>query len=195
MFSSALGGAARQLGETVADPNLQSSLGSYAQRAAALAAAGARAGSTVLATGLDAGSELIRKETGYNVGDLGASALGRATGTGRAGGSGGGYAAVGSLAPEAGGEDDFFGQHLQRSGKYEGFGSGGPASSGGSSGLPSREATPQLGVAPREAFGASGRVSPAARVASPGTQQQARTPVPVQPKVVQPKKDDDWDEW
>lgn len=111
-MSAALGAASRTINEVVVapaleaanDPNLQSSLGSYAQRAAALAAAGARAGTSALASGLDASSDIIRRETGYNVGDLGASAISRATGQAGGRGGTGGYNAVGSAAPEAGGE-------------------------------------------------------------------------------------------
>lgn len=104
-------------------------------------------------------------------------------------------------------QDDFFGAHLQKTGRFEGFGSdapGGRSPSTGSSGLPSRESTPQLGVAPRSTM-EGGRISPAARVPSPAvrvaspasrsTPVPVKAPVPVAATHAKKKSEDDWDEW
>lgn len=94
--------------ERANDPNLHSSLQSYYTTASSTLVSSARAGGSLLASGLADGSNLL-KQQGYNVGDLGSGYLERATGRG----AGEGYGRVGEVeAPREGGErdeDDFFG--------------------------------------------------------------------------------------
>jgi ADP-ribosylation factor GTPase-activating protein 1 len=96
--------------ERAQDPNLHSSLSAYYATASSTLASSARAGGSILASGLSDGSNLLR-EKGFNVGDLGSSYLERATGRG----AGEGYGRVGEVeAPREGGEreeEDFFGAY------------------------------------------------------------------------------------
>lgn len=204
--------------ERAVDPNLQSQFTSYVTRASTVLGEGARTGSQFLSTGLQSGSQILKRETGYDVGDLGASYVDRVAGRG----AGGGYAPVGTFESpslqgeeEGEGEGDFFGSQLGGGGGRgaSGYGSSGGSTpqlggGGGGTGYRDEQAPVARGVqqqqqqddgwaklAPQSAAargGSSGRASPATSVSSGSRVQRA----PVSKKVEAPaKKDDDWDEW
>lgn len=120
-MSAAIGAAGRQINESVVqptlerahDPNLHSQFSSYLSQATTVLGEASRKGGEVLASGLQTGGDVIRRDLGYNVGDLGAGYVDRVTGRG----AGGGYGRVGGRegyeVPSAEeGQDDFFGSHL-----------------------------------------------------------------------------------
>lgn len=126
--------------ERAVDPNLQSQLSSYVSRAGTVLGSGARQGGQLLSTGLHSSSEILRREAGLNVGDLGAGYLDKVTGRG----AGGGYAALDTHnAPAGADSNDFFDSHM---GASLGAGAGERGGGGSGSGSASRGfGTPSTG--------------------------------------------------
>lgn len=98
--------------ERAGDPDLTTQFSSYVSKASTIIGQTARVGGGVLASGLQVGSTVIKRDLGYDVGDLGSSYLERATGRG----AGQGYNQVGSFhAPSAEAQEEgnnFFGEHM-----------------------------------------------------------------------------------
>ncbi|KAM0755819.1 ArfGap-domain-containing protein [Meredithblackwellia eburnea MCA 4105] len=195
-LGSALSQASKTINESVvqptmeraADPALSSQLSGYLSKAGSALSEGARVGGGALASGLQAGSSVIKRDLGYDVGDLGATYIERATGRG----AGQGYGQVGTFsvpsaeAQESG--DDFFGQQMGgsgsnnlRAGYSDQIGHPSPGSSTGTSSPALQKADYGAAedgwakLAPQSASrAASGRASPA---------------------VKKPPKKDDWDDF
>lgn len=109
--------------ERAVDPTLQSQLSSYVSKASSVLGEASRRGGEALAAGLHTGGDLLRRDLGVNVGDLGAGYVERVTGRG----AGGGYGQVGTFeVPSADaqehGDADFFGDHLGQGGATSGVG-------------------------------------------------------------------------
>ncbi|GAA5888726.1 hypothetical protein JCM6882_002828 [Rhodosporidiobolus microsporus] len=154
--------------ERANDPALQSQLSAFSGRALTTLGTAARSGGQLLSSGLEAGSTVLRRDLGVDVGDLGASYVDRATGRG----AGEGYGRVGEeWAPGAHstqepGKGDFFDEQL-----------GGSDSGGGASDLGGYRDMPTV----RSSSATSARASPAAsgsgsRISSPPP--SALTPPP-----------------
>lgn len=88
--------------ERAVDPTLQSQFSSYFSSAGEALSSASRRGGEALASGLQSSGEVIRRDLGYDVGDLGASTLERFTGRG----AGEGYGRIGSSSAPPGGEAD-----------------------------------------------------------------------------------------
>ncbi|GAA5914454.1 hypothetical protein JCM5296_002144 [Sporobolomyces johnsonii] len=100
--------------ERAHDPALQSQFSTFLSSASSRLTLAARASGQALSTGLESGSQFLRRDLGVDVGDLGAHYLDRATGRG----AGEGYGAIGEEHAPRGhsglepGEGDFFESHL-----------------------------------------------------------------------------------
>ncbi|GAA5958569.1 hypothetical protein JCM21900_003982 [Sporobolomyces salmonicolor] len=103
--------------ERAHDPALQSQFSTFLNSASSKLTLAARASGQALSTGLESGSQFLRRDLGVDVGDLGAHYLDRATGRG----AGEGYGAIGeehaprahsALEPGAGEAADFFSSQL-----------------------------------------------------------------------------------
>lgn len=112
--------------ERAHDPALQSQFSSFLSTAQSSLSTVARTSGQVLSTGLESGSQFLKRDLGVDVGDLGAHYIDRASGRG----AGEGYGRIGEEHAPRGatgqeqGEGDFFNDHL-----------GGGGSAGGSSGI------------------------------------------------------------
>lgn len=194
--------------ERANDPELQSHFSSYLSRASAAVSTASQIGGSALASGLNSGSEIIRRDLGYNVGDLGADYIERATGRG----AGGGYGRVdannepgwGDAQVQHAGngeEPDFFGQHLQdempRASGMSQANHGGGATHTTSSmdrGAPPQQADAAVVIpillAPVTAGGDEGPSKPVVNLATRSAAARTPSAVLAQKEV---KKADDWD--
>ncbi|GAA5922769.1 uncharacterized protein JCM15063_003420 [Sporobolomyces koalae] len=121
-LGAALGAVGKTVNESVIqpglerahDPNLQSQFSTFLSTATSTIGSAARTGGQVLSTGLESGSQFLKRDLGVDVGDLGAHYLDRATGRG----AGEGYGRVGEEWAPTGqsrqepGDGDFFESQL-----------------------------------------------------------------------------------
>lgn len=165
---------------------------------------GARQGGQLLSTGLHSGSEILRRDAGLDVGDLGAGWLDRATGRGR----GMGYGYVGADAPGAHdsregtlGEtaDEFFAREMGPGDDVDagwdedtrGTG-GGAAARGGTGGFGSRRAGTGAAAGSGRSTPSSQRNGPAASAAVIGGQGRTLSPPAAAPVPQVPQDEDAW---
>lgn len=186
--------------ERAGDPALASQFSSYVSKAGTVLSEGARVGGGALASGLQAGSSVLKRDLGVDVGDLGAHYVERATGRG----AGQGYGQVGFSAPSAEQQeegDDFFGDHLGANSRQQGYGNGpSPGSSSSSSPAPTYQSgggdyggeDSWAKLAPQSAgrTGVAGPASAGSSRISSGRASPAVKPAP-KPKA----KADDWDDF
>ncbi|KAK4705808.1 hypothetical protein P7C70_g393, partial [Phenoliferia sp. Uapishka_3] len=195
-FGAALSQASRAINESVVqptleragDPDLSSQFSSYVSRAGSVLSEGARVGGGALASGLQAGSTVLRRDLGVDVGDLGATHVERLTGRG----AGQGYGQVGFSAPSAESQeegDDFFGDHLNSNPPRQTYASGG--ASGGSSSRASPVPSYQTGGDYGEDPWAKLAPQSANRGGAPAAGSSGRA----SPAVKKPAKKDDWDDF
>lgn len=121
-LGAALGAVGKTVNESVIqpgiekahDPALQSQFSSFLSTATSTLTTAARTGGQVLSTGLESGSQFLKRDLGVDVGDLGSHYIDRATGRG----AGEGYGRVGEQWAPSGasrqepGEGDFFADQL-----------------------------------------------------------------------------------
>lgn len=118
--------------ERAHDPALQSQFSSFLSTAQSSLSTVARTSGQVLSTGLESGSQFLKRDLGVDVGDLGAHYIDRASGRG----AGEGYGRVGEEHAPRGdsslqtGDGDFFDDHLGGAGGA-GLSRGGSSSGSG----------------------------------------------------------------
>lgn len=167
--------------ERAADPALQSQFSSYLTNAQQALAEASRKGGETLAHGLSSGSEAIRRDLGYDVGDLGAGYIERRTGRGAGEGYGRvgtGFRAESAEEGHAGGSDDFFGEHLGESGS---------GSTSNTLGGGYKDDTPPF-VMPEEASGGWAKLAPNSTASRNASGRNS-------PALPKPKATDEWDDW
>lgn len=186
--------------QRAADPNLQSQLSSYLQTAGSAISEASKRGGSVLATGLEVGSSTIKRDLGYDVGDLGAHAV-RSAVSGTRGAyrpleAENGWGVPSADAQEAGyadggldpHNDDFFHSQLGSStstdatGQSAGYGTNAPRMNA------YRDTAPSSTGAAEDPWAQMAPQSAARKAAA------APQPAPA-PGAAGKKKDDDWEEW
>ncbi|KAL8284149.1 hypothetical protein RQP46_004898 [Phenoliferia psychrophenolica] len=179
--------------ERAGDPALSAQFSTYVSRAGTVLSEGARVGGGALASGLQAGSTVLKRDLGVDVGDLGATHVERFTGRG----AGQGYGQVGIVAPSAeaqGDGDDFFGNQLNTNSHAYGGGPS-PGSSNSSSPAPTQSYDAGGGDYGGDSWAKLAPNSSANRASALGATSSGRSS-PAAKKPEKPvKKDDDWDDW